>query len=105
MRLAAVVVLALLLLALSPSKWSYHLGSMAGLNAAFLVTAVVLVVRRAREGGAMWPGVAGGVLLAAAAAVSFDRVERSLAEGEAWSGFDRGIGGGAYFHERDNRAA
>jgi len=36
---------------------------------------------------------------------SFDRVERSLAEGQAWSGFDRGIGGGAYFHERDNRAA
>jgi 3'-5' exoribonuclease len=36
---------------------------------------------------------------------SFDRVERSLAEGEAWSGFDRGIGGGAYFHARDGRAA
>lgn len=36
---------------------------------------------------------------------SFDRVERSLAEGEAWSGFDRGIGGGAYFHARDSRAA
>jgi 3'-5' exoribonuclease len=36
---------------------------------------------------------------------SFDRVERSLAEGEAWSGFDRGIGGGAYFHGRDGKAA
>ncbi len=36
---------------------------------------------------------------------SFDRIERSLADGEAWSGFDRGIGGGAYFHERDKRAA
>ncbi len=36
---------------------------------------------------------------------SFDRVERSLADGEAWSRFDRGIGGGAYFHERDTRAA
>ena len=36
---------------------------------------------------------------------SFDRVERSLAEGEAWSRFDRGIGGGAYFHARDSKAA
>jgi 3'-5' exoribonuclease len=36
---------------------------------------------------------------------SFDRVERSLGEGEAWSGFDRGIGGGAYFHARDGKAA
>jgi 3'-5' exoribonuclease len=32
---------------------------------------------------------------------SFDRVERSLQDGEAWSGFDRGIGGGAYFHGRE----
>jgi 3'-5' exoribonuclease len=28
---------------------------------------------------------------------SFDRLERSLAEGERWSGFDRGISGSAYF--------
>ena len=28
---------------------------------------------------------------------SFDRIERSLADGEAWSGFDRGIDGSAYF--------
>lgn len=34
---------------------------------------------------------------------SFDRIERSLADGEAWSGFDRGIEGSAYF--RDRRAA
>ena len=32
------------------------------------------------------------------------RAARS-ADGEAWSGFDRGIGGGAYFLERDKRAA
>ena len=71
LRLAAVVIVALLLLALSPSKWSYHLGSMAGLVAAFLVTAVVLVVRRARAGAAVWPGLIGGALLAGAAALSF----------------------------------
>jgi 3'-5' exoribonuclease len=31
---------------------------------------------------------------------SFDRIERSLADGEAWSGFDRGIDGSAYFRDR-----
>ena len=31
---------------------------------------------------------------------SFDRVERSLADGQAWSGFDRGIGSTAYFRDR-----
>jgi len=34
---------------------------------------------------------------------SFDRIERELPDGEAWSRFDRGIGSGAYF--RDRRAA
>ncbi len=34
---------------------------------------------------------------------SFDRIERTLADGQAWSGFDRGIAGSAYF--RDRRAA
>ena len=28
---------------------------------------------------------------------SFDRIERTLADGQAWSGFDRGIDGSAYF--------
>lgn len=28
---------------------------------------------------------------------SFDRLEQELADGERWSGFDRAIGGGAYF--------
>lgn len=31
---------------------------------------------------------------------SFDRIERTLADGEAWSGFDRGIDGSAYFRSR-----
>jgi 3'-5' exoribonuclease len=31
---------------------------------------------------------------------SFDRIERGLAEGQAWSGFDRGIDGAAYFRGR-----
>lgn len=31
---------------------------------------------------------------------SFDRIERGLAEGQAWSGFDRGIDGLAYFRDR-----
>src|SRR6202035_5443656 len=28
---------------------------------------------------------------------SFDRLQRELAEGEQWSAYDKGIGGGAYF--------
>ena len=31
---------------------------------------------------------------------SFDRIERGLVEGQAWSGFDRGIDGSAYFRGR-----
>src|SRR5215204_2354244 len=31
---------------------------------------------------------------------SFDRIEGELAEGEIWSGFDRGIDGSAYFRDR-----
>jgi 3'-5' exoribonuclease len=31
---------------------------------------------------------------------SFDRIERAMAEGERWSGYDKGIGGGAYFPVR-----
>jgi 3'-5' exoribonuclease len=31
---------------------------------------------------------------------SFDRIERTLADGESWSGFDRGIDTAAYFHRR-----
>ena len=28
---------------------------------------------------------------------SFDRLEKALPDGERWSGYDRGLGGGAYF--------
>ncbi len=31
---------------------------------------------------------------------SFDRLEKELASGQAWSGFDRALGGGAYFASR-----
>ena len=31
---------------------------------------------------------------------SFDRIERTLADGQAWSGFDRGIDGSAFFRDR-----
>lgn len=72
-RLGAAVVLALLLLAMGPSKWSYHFGSAAGLFASFVTVAVVLVVRRAgtpdRFTAAL--GAAGSLLLAAAAALVF----------------------------------
>jgi 3'-5' exoribonuclease len=33
---------------------------------------------------------------------SFDRLEKELPEGAAWSGFDRALGGGAYFGARDD---
>jgi 3'-5' exoribonuclease len=32
---------------------------------------------------------------------SFDRLEKELPTGEQWTGFDKGIGGGAYFAARD----
>ena len=41
-RLAAVV-MAVMLLSLVPSKWSYHLGAMARLFASFLMVVVVLL--------------------------------------------------------------
>ncbi len=31
---------------------------------------------------------------------SFDRLEKALPEGSAWSGYDRVLGGGAYFGAR-----
>ena len=31
---------------------------------------------------------------------SFDRLEKELRDGERWSGFDRALGGGAYFAAR-----
>jgi hypothetical protein len=32
---------------------------------------------------------------------SFDRLEKELAPGRRWSGFDRAIGAGAYFGDRE----
>lgn len=73
-RIVAVVVIALLTFAVGPSKWSYHFGAAAGVFAAFLTVAVVLLVRRARAPGreVVIVGVAGSALLTAAAALAFD---------------------------------
>jgi arabinosyltransferase B len=74
-RSAAVVATALALLWLTPSKWSHHFGALAGLFASFLVVAVVVLMRRARAPGAdrvsQAIGVAGGLLVAAAAGLAF----------------------------------
>jgi 3'-5' exoribonuclease len=32
---------------------------------------------------------------------SFDRLEKELPDGASWSSFDRALGGGAYFGQRD----
>ncbi|MGH3853464.1 MAG: arabinosyltransferase domain-containing protein, partial [Pseudonocardiaceae bacterium] len=74
-RLAGVVLVALGLLWLTPSKWSHHFGALAGLFAAFLVVAVVLLARRvgAPIAGRVSLGivVAGVALVAAAAGLAF----------------------------------
>jgi arabinosyltransferase B len=74
-RLAAVMVTALALLWLTPSKWSHHFGALAGLFASFLVVAVALLLRRAREPVtdrvAPGVGVAGAALVAMAAGLAF----------------------------------
>lgn len=50
-RLAGVVAMALALLALSPSKWSYHLGAVAGPFAALLTVGVVMLFRPVATAG------------------------------------------------------
>ena len=74
--LAAVLALALLALAAVPSKWSYHLGSAAGLFASFLTVAVVLLLKKtdAIAGGriAVVTMALGTIVLACAAALAFD---------------------------------
>ncbi len=74
LRLGAVVIVSLMILALTPSKWSYHFGALAGVFAAFLTSAVVLLFHRARAPGraAVVVGVSGSILLAAVAALAFD---------------------------------
>ncbi|MBV8997104.1 MAG: arabinosyltransferase domain-containing protein, partial [Pseudonocardiales bacterium] len=72
-RLAGVVVTALALLWLTPSKWSHHFGALAGLFGSFLVVAVVLLLRRSRVADRVTTmiGVAGAVLVAGAAGLAF----------------------------------
>lgn len=72
LQLAAVVLVGLALMALSPSKWSYHLGALAGVFAAFLVLAVHTGSRRRDKAS-----TAGGVLVAGA-------VLLALAGTDAW---------------------
>jgi 3'-5' exoribonuclease len=36
---------------------------------------------------------------------SFDRLEKALADGERWSGFDRALSGSAYFASRHEAQA
>lgn len=72
-RLAAVVALALALFALSPSKWSYHLGAAAGLFSAVLTVTIVVVCRRraAPNRSEVLVGAVGTVLAIGAAALAF----------------------------------
>ncbi|MGH3833220.1 MAG: arabinosyltransferase domain-containing protein, partial [Pseudonocardiaceae bacterium] len=79
-RLAGVVLTALGLLWLTPSKWSHHFGALAGLFASFLVVAVVLLARRVRAPVAdrvshgvtvISVTVVGSALVAAAAGLAF----------------------------------
>jgi arabinosyltransferase B len=74
-QLAGVVVTALGLMWLTPSKWSHHFGGLAGVLAAFLVVAVALLLQCARAPVAdrvmQAAGVAGAVLVAVAAGLAF----------------------------------
>ncbi|MBV9163941.1 MAG: arabinosyltransferase domain-containing protein [Pseudonocardiales bacterium] len=74
-RLAGVVLTALALLWLTPSKWSHHFGAVAGVFASFLVVAGVLLVQRARapvpDRVSRGVAMAGTVLVAAAAGLAF----------------------------------
>lgn len=73
-RVAAVLTVALLSLALVPSKWSYHLGSVAGLFASFLTVATVLAMSRRHTStgrAAAVTAALGTVLLAGGAALAF----------------------------------
>ncbi|MGH3842388.1 MAG: arabinosyltransferase domain-containing protein [Pseudonocardiaceae bacterium] len=74
-RLTGVVITALALLWLTPSKWSHHFGALAGVFASFLVVAVALVLSRkpAPVGDPAMPGigVAGAGLVAGAAGLAF----------------------------------
>jgi arabinosyltransferase B len=75
-RLAGVAVLGLALFWLTPSKWSHHFGGLAGVFAAFLVVAAVLLVRCARSAPAgdrvpLGVGLGGVGLVAVVAGLAF----------------------------------
>jgi arabinosyltransferase B len=74
-RLTWVVIGALALLWLTPSKWSHHFGALAGLLASFLVVVAALLLRRrdapVRDRVSAGIGVGGGALVAGAAGLAF----------------------------------
>ncbi|MGH3765723.1 MAG: arabinosyltransferase domain-containing protein [Pseudonocardiaceae bacterium] len=74
-RLTGVVIAALALLWLTPSKWSHHFGALAGVFASFLVVAVALVLSRkpalVADSVTAGIGVAGAGLVAGAAGLAF----------------------------------
>ncbi len=71
----ACVAAGFVLLLLTPSKWSHHFGSLAGLGVPFLVVAVVLVLqtakRRSGDRAVVVAGLTGGGLTVLAVALSF----------------------------------
>jgi arabinosyltransferase C len=73
--LTACVAAGFALLWLTPSKWSHHFGSLAGLGAPFLVVALLVVVRAARQRSTdraiLVIGTVGGGLVALAAGLAF----------------------------------
>ncbi|MEX5719551.1 arabinosyltransferase domain-containing protein [Geodermatophilus maliterrae] len=73
--LAASTALGFVLLAVTPSKWTHHFGSMVGLAAPFVVVAGALLVRvareRSRDRGVVAIGLVGAGLLALATALAF----------------------------------
>lgn len=73
--LTACMAVGFLPLWLTPSKWTHHFGSLAGVGAGFLVVAVVVIIDTARH---RWAdravavvGLAGGAVTATAAGLSF----------------------------------
>jgi arabinosyltransferase C len=71
-RLAGCVAVGLALLWLTPSKWTLYFGSLAGLFAAFITAAAVLLARRARSGELpMRLALLAGGVVAVAAGLAF----------------------------------
>lgn len=74
-RLAGVVVMALALLSLVPSKWSYHLGALAGLLASFMAVALAALViqpgKPAAHRSTVVVAMVGGGLVVAASSLAF----------------------------------